>query len=161
MPTVRSAGAWRRERQCRQERSWMKQAQSWDCVRPSKICWIKMRWAGFPGKVTSMTRLYSLGSIKVSLYLKVLTAPRPPNPQASHFNHQGPQQLSPIRLIYTKPYCKLHHQNRLALECVSTMAVQSSLNDLLINLCNMLSLTSLGSSVFSWLKVALGRIINW
>ncbi|XP_055280275.1 tubulin-specific chaperone A-like [Moschus berezovskii] len=37
-------------------------------------------------------------------------------PHTSHFNLQGPQQLSAIRLIDIKHYCKLHHQNRLALE---------------------------------------------
>ena len=51
-------------------------------------------------------------------------------------------------LIDIKHYRKLHHQNRLALEHVSTMAIQSSPGDSLINLCNMLSLTSLGSSIF-------------
>lgn len=69
-------------------------------------------------------------------------------PHTSHFNLRGPQQLSAIRLIDIKHCCKLHHQNRLALEHVSTMAIQSSPGDSLINLCNMLSLTSLGSSIF-------------
>lgn len=93
----------------------------------------------FSSRVTSVTRLNSLGSIKVSLHLKAHSPPH-----AS----QGPQQLSPIQLIYIEHYCKLHHQDLLALKHVSTMAVQSSLGDSLINLCNTLSLTSLESSIF-------------
>lgn len=113
--------------------------------------YIRKRWAGFPGRVLSMTRLKSLGSLR----LKALTR------NASHFNHQGSQQPLPIQLIYIKHNCKLYHQNPLVLETVSTMAVQFSLGDSLINFRDTLSLTLLGSSIFPWLKVALGKIINW
>lgn len=89
-----------------------------------------------------MTRSKALGSVEVSLRVKALPA------QAPHFAHQGPQQLSPTQLVHTKHSCKLHHQDRLALERVSTLAVQSSLGDSLINLCSTLSLASLGSSIF-------------
>ena len=153
--TVSSTGVHGKEHQCWPKWSWIKWAWSWGCVKPGKICIHKEEVSRLSRQGNQHDQVYSLGSIKVSLHLKALT------PHASHFNPRGPQQLSRIRRIDIKHYCKLHHQNQLALEHVSTMAVQSSPGDSLVNLCNMLSLTSLGSSIFPWLKVALGRIINW